>query len=97
MGNRKKMGRKCVFPISKLSTQPGKNRSPEGESSTVPEHYPQYVGDEQCEADVQREAFSVLRLLDGEVLRNIRHHTADNHGYSRSRRAFGENVGKITN
>ncbi len=55
----------------------------------LPEHYPEYVGDEQCEADVQREAFSVLRLLDGKVLRNIRHHTADNHGYSRQQAGEG--------
>lgn len=69
----------------------------EGEHSVKeqyePEHYPQYVGNEQGETHVKREAFSVLGLLDGKVLRNIRHHTADNHGY-REGYAKGENKRK---
>ena len=50
-----------------------------------PKHYPEYVGNQQCEADIERKAFGVLSLLYCEVLWYVWQDTADDHGYMHMR------------
>ena len=47
--------------------------------SYIPEEYPEGVGDQQREADVEGEALGAPLAPDGHELRDVRHHSAHHH------------------